>query len=63
MTKMTHHYVENVDNLWYFIIEHSNGRKEYKESFKTKGEAIRAMEMHIRAENLHKRKLESDIDA
>lgn len=63
MTKMTHHYVEKVDNLWYFIIEYSNGRKEYKESFKTKGEAIRAMEMHIRAEELHKKRIVSDTEA
>lgn len=63
MTKMTHHYVEKVDNLWYFIIELSRGRKKYKESFKTKGEAIRAMEMYIRAQKLRQKKLDSDIEA
>ena len=63
MSKLTHHYVEKVDNLWHFIVEYPNGRKEYKESFKTKGEAVRAMELHLRAQNLRQKKIDSDIEA
>lgn len=63
MAKMTHYYVEKIDNLWYFIIEISRGKKKYKESFNTKGEAIRAMEMYIRAQNLRQKKIDLDIEA
>lgn len=55
--------VEKINNLWHFIVSHQNGRREYKESFKTKGEALRAMELHIRAEKLHQRKIVSDTEA